>query len=163
MIHIECGAETKQTEDFFRNLNRYGIGNYDYIGLSYYPYWAGPYEKFIENAKNAYHVFGKKVIIAETAFPYTDVSNDDTPNVVTGELTRKTMNMDATPENQFLALKKIVDIAKSEECIDGIYYWEPVWYQLKGVGAEKGKGNEWENQALFDNNGHVLKGIKAFN
>ena len=163
MIHIECGAETKQTEDFFRNLNRYGIGNYDYIGLSYYPYWAGPYEKFIENARNAYHVFEKKVIIAETAFPYTDVSNDDTPNVVTGELTRNTMNMDATPENQFLALKKIVDIAKSEECIDGIYYWEPVWYQLKGVGAEKGKGNEWENQALFDNNGHVLKGIKAFN
>ena len=101
--------------DFFRNLNRYGIGNYDYIGLSYYPYWAGPYEKFIENARNAYHVFGKKVIIAETAFPYTDVSNDDTPNVVTGELTRNTMNMDATPENQFLALKKIVDIAKSEE------------------------------------------------
>lgn len=32
----------------------------------------------------------------------------------------------------------------------------------KGVGVEKGQGNEWENQALFDEHGKVLSSICAF-
>ncbi|MCR5416850.1 MAG: arabinogalactan endo-1,4-beta-galactosidase [Pseudobutyrivibrio sp.] len=162
MIHIECGAEKEQTENYFLKLNKYGIKHYDYIGLSYYPYWAGPYEKFIENANNAYKIFGKQIVIAETAFPYTNKSNDDTPNVVDGELVYRTMGLEPSENNQYDAIARIIKIAKNEDSIAGVYYWEPLWYQLKGVGAEKNKGNEWENQALFDNNGRVLKGMKAF-
>ncbi|MBE5913760.1 MAG: glycosyl hydrolase [Pseudobutyrivibrio ruminis] len=162
MIHIECGAEKEQTEQYFKNLEKYGIKDFDYVGLSYYPYWAGPYEKFIENARNVYTIFKKKVIIAETAFPYTDVSNDNTPNVVTGELTIESMGMEPSCENQYEVLKKIIKIVQDEPSIEGVYYWEPVWYQIKGVGAEKGKGNEWENQAIFDHNGHALKAINVF-
>ena len=55
-----------------------------------------------------------------------------------------------------------MNIANEEPSVAGIYYWEPVWYQVKGAGAEKGKGNEWENQAIFDNSGHALKAINAF-
>lgn len=162
MIHVEYGADKEMTEKFFTLLHDNHVDDYDFIGLSYYPYWAGEYDRFIENARHVYQLFKKKVIIAETAFPYTDVSNDDTPNVVNGELTISAMGLGANIDNQYFALRKIVSIAKEEDSVEGIYYWEPVWYQLKGVGVEKGKGNEWENQALFDNKGKALKGIEAF-
>lgn len=161
MIHIECGADKERTEGFFRELLTNSLEDFDYVGLSYYPYWAGPYELFIENARNVYKTFEKKVIIAETAFPYTDVSNDGTSNVVTSALTMSSMGLEANVKNQYEVIKKIVSIARVEESIAGVFYWEPVWYQKEGVGAEKGKGNEWENQALFDNNGMALTSIGA--
>ena len=39
------------------------------------------------NMENIEHKFHKPVIVMETAFPYTDASHDEMPNIVTGQLT----------------------------------------------------------------------------
>lgn len=162
MLHIEGGGNVNGTENFFKLLEDNRINYYDYIGLSYYPYWAGDYQCLIDNMRNIKKKFGKEVIVVETAFPYTDKSNDDMPNVVTGELTVKEMNVEPSQENQRKVIEKVIQTVYEEDNGSGVFYWEPVWYCVKGVGVSKGYGNEWENQAMFDNNGKALDGLRAF-
>ncbi|MGN0142192.1 MAG: arabinogalactan endo-beta-1,4-galactanase [Roseburia sp.] len=162
MIHIECGADVPRCEAFFKELEKHGVTDYDVIGLSYYPYWAGSYENFSRNLKNIAKHFGRPVVVTETAFPFTDESNDDTPNVVTSKLTEETMGLTASVENQRKVLEDVIGLVKKEKNGYGIFYWEPVWYNVKGVGAMKGVGNEWENQAMFDKNGRALDSLHAF-
>lgn len=162
MIHIECGADIERTENYFAEIEKHGVTDYDVIGLSYYPYWAGTYEKFTENLRNIAEHFEKLVVAVETAFPFTDESNDETPNVVTSELTLETMGLTASVENQRKVLEDVIKLVKKEKNGYGIFYWEPVWYNIKGVGAIKGVGNEWENQAMFDKNGKALDSLHAF-
>ena len=162
MLHVECGADTKRTEQFFTELYKEGLREFDYIGLSYYPYWAGDYSMLVDNMKNIDDKFHKEVVVVETAFPYTDESHDDMPNVVTGELTRKSMGLEPSVENQKAVIEKVIKTVKDMPNGAGVFYWEPVWYQIPGVGVSKGKGNEWENQAMFDNEGHALESLRAF-
>lgn len=162
MIHIECGADVERTQTFFDTLLKHGLKDYDYLGLSFYPYWAGSYEKLQENLKNIRECYGKDVIIVETAFPYTDETHDTTPNVVTGELTQKTMNLAPSVANQKKVTEDVIEIVRKQPNGKGVFYWEPAWYQVDGVGAAKGMGNEWENQAMFDSTGQALPSICAF-
>lgn len=162
MLHIECGADIPRTDRFFTTLRTYGVTDYEVIGLSYYPYWAGKYEDFTENLRNLAKKFSQKVVVAETAFPYTDASHDDMPNVVTGELTMKEMGKHATPEEQKNVMNDVLRLVHQEDNGYGVFYWEPVWYSVPGVGACKGAGNEWENQALFDENGKPLEALRCF-
>ncbi len=162
MLHVECGADTKRTEQFFTELYKEGLREFDYIGLSYYPYWAGDYSMLVDNMKNIDDKFHKEVVVVETAFPYTDESHDDMPNVVTGELTRQSMGLEPSVENQKAVTEKVIKTVKGMPNGTGVFYWEPVWYQIPGVGVSKGKGNEWENQAMFDNEGHALESLRAF-
>lgn len=162
MLHVESGGEAEQTEQFFTALKEHGLKDYDVIGISYYPYWAGPYEEMLHNVRNIDRKLGKPVVIVETAFPYTDESNDDRANIVTGQLTYETMGIYPSKENQRIVLEKLLRLVRGEPNGYGVFYWEPVWYCLKGVGTLKGLGNEWENQALFDRKGRALEGLKAF-
>lgn len=162
MLHLETGGNLEKTESFFQMLQDYGIRHYDAIGLSYYPYWAGDYEKLKQNMRNIAAKFGKWAAVVETAFPYTDESHDETPNVVNGQLTRKEMGLAPSVENQRKVTEEIIRMVWEEENGCGVFYWEPVWYCLPGVGAVKGTGNEWENQALFNSCGRALDGLRAF-
>lgn len=162
MLHVESGGNTEKTEHFFTLLQKNGLKQYDMIGLSYYPYWAGTYPNLLRNMRNIREKFDKKVVVVETAFPYTDDSHDTTPNVVTGELTRKEMGLEPSEENQRKVTEEIIQLVHNEENGYGVFYWEPVWYCLKGVGAMKNSGNEWENQAVFDHTGRALDGLHAF-
>lgn len=162
MLHVESGGNAETTETFFIMLGDYGLKHYDMIGLSYYPYWAGNYQKLLHNMHNIQRKLKKKVVIVETAFPYTDASHDETPNVVTGALTQKEMGLEPSEANQRKVMEEIIQLVHNEENGYGVFYWEPVWYCLKGVGAMKNSGNEWENQAVFDHNGRAVEGLHAF-
>lgn len=162
MLHVECGGNAQQTEKFFTTMTACGAADFDVIGLSYYPYWAGPYANLLQNMKRIQEKLQKPVVIVETAFPYTDNSTDDMPNVVTGELTKKTTGLEPSEENQRKVMDEILRLVRNEPNGAGVFYWEPVWYCIKGVGAYKGVGNEWENQALFDQRGRALSGLRAF-
>lgn len=162
MIHLECGGDAQRTDRFFAELQKHGVTDYDVIGLSYYPYWAGGYEKLQENMRNLARCYKKPVVVVETAFPYTDDSSDDMPNVVSSELTVETTGLKASVANQRRVTEEIIRLVKKEENGYGVFYWEPVWYCVKGAGVEKGSGNEWENQAMFDKNGRALDSLHAF-
>jgi arabinogalactan endo-1,4-beta-galactosidase len=45
----------------------------------------------------------------------------------------------------------------------GIFYWEPDWIPVEGVGWKTGEGNAWENQAMFGFSGNALASMNVFN
>lgn len=131
VLHVECGADMPRTEQFFTELFANGLHTFDEIGLSYYPFWAGSYEQLRINMENIEHKFHKPVIVMETAFPYTDASHDEMPNIVTGQLTMEKMGLPPSVENQKAVLARVLCEVKAAQNGSGVFYWEAVWYCKK--------------------------------
>ncbi len=161
MIHVETGGAKGTTEEFFSTIEEYGVTDYDIVGLSYYPYWQGTTQDLKSNIENIYEKFGKQVVLAETAYPFTTDNADDKQNMVS-DAECADVGFDASEENQRLVLELIMNTVSSCDGGLGLFYWEPTWIAVDGVGSVQGGGNEWENQALFDFDGNALEAIKAF-
>jgi len=161
MLHIQDGGSVEFCENFFTNIEAHGVKDYDIIGLTYYPYWNGTFEDLKNNINNLAEKFNKDIIVAETAFPYTYENADSTANLV-GPEQKEVTGIDASVENQKLVTEMVMNTVATSNRGIGIFYWEPVWIPVKGVGAAKGGGNQWENQAMFDFNGKALESLKAF-
>ena len=113
------------------------------------------------NINNLSEKFDKDVLVAETAFPFTYENADFTSNLV-GKEQENVTGFEASVENQKLVTELVMNTVATTDRGVGVFYWEPVWIPVKGVGAVKGGGNEWENQAMFDFDGKVLESLKAF-
>lgn len=161
MIHVQDGGSVGKTESFYTALEENGVVDYDIVGLSYYPYWHGTFADLRENIDNIYTKFGKQVVVVETAYPFTYDNADDKRNMVMDAET-KLVGFEATEENQRQVLELVMNSVANCEGGLGVFYWEPAWLAVDGVGVGKGSGNEWENQALFDFEGKPLDAIHAF-
>ena len=71
IVHIDRGGDWATTQWYFENLNAQGVP-YDIIGESYYPFFQGSPTNLNICLSNAAIEFGKPIIVAETAFPYTN-------------------------------------------------------------------------------------------
>ena len=151
-------AGIEGSEWFFNQVNPI---DYDIIGLSYYPIWHG---KSIDNLKSTMRILSetknKKILIAETAYPFTLQWNDWTNNIVGLEEQLILPKYLANPEGQSKFVKDLKAITQDLKKGIGFCYW----------GAEKiaWKGNQatdaspWENQALFDFNNKALPVLREF-
>ena len=103
--------------------------------------------------------YNKKVLIAETSYPFTFGYNDYTNNII-GSADQIISDYPATSlgqKNYLLALKSTV---KSSSYGIGFAYWGTEWVSFKGNQATD--GSSYENQALWDFNNKVLPAIEAF-
>jgi arabinogalactan endo-1,4-beta-galactosidase len=71
IIHIDRGGDWTTTQWFFDNLRQQQVA-FDIIGQSYYPFWHGPLSSLANCLTNAAGRYQKPVLIAETAFPWTN-------------------------------------------------------------------------------------------
>jgi arabinogalactan endo-1,4-beta-galactosidase len=71
IIHIDRGGDWTTTQQYFNNINQQGVP-YDIIGESYYPFYQGSLSDLSNCLTNAANTFGKPIIVAETAFPWTN-------------------------------------------------------------------------------------------
>ena len=153
LIHF---AGHDQAYSFFSSL--YGL-DYDIIGLSYYPYWHGKDLDALQNSivalKNG---FAKKVMIVETAYPFTLGYNDFTNNII-GSNAQLIPAYSASAAGQEEFLTALIDKLKQVNAL-GFCYWGGEWVSYKGPVATN--ASSWENQALWDFNGHVLPALNAF-
>ncbi|GAE92229.1 arabinogalactan endo-1,4-beta-galactosidase [Gracilibacillus boraciitolerans JCM 21714] len=78
MIHIDRGGDNPGTRKFFDQMEKYKL-EYDVIGLSYYPWWHGPYEVFEANLVDTAARYQKEIIVVEVAYPW--IVPDDIPVV----------------------------------------------------------------------------------
>lgn len=161
MIHVQTGGSVGATQTFFETIEANGVTDYDLVGLSYYPYWQGTFADMKANIDNIFEVFGKQVVLAETAYPFTNENADSKSNMVS-EADLKGVGFEASEENQRRVLELIMNAVAECEGGLGIFYWEPAWLAVEGAGVSKGSGNEWENQTLFDFEGRALDGVRAF-
>lgn len=134
--------------------------DFDYIGLSYYPIWHGKNLETLKTTLNTLgQTYGKKVLIAETSYPFTLQWNDWTNNVV-GTEDQILSTYPATPEGQQQYLLNLKNLVKSTPSGLGFCYWGGEWIAFKGNQANN--GSTWENQALWNFERNALPALSAF-
>ena len=154
MLHY---AGTSGSDWFF---NKVANVDYDYIGLSYYPIWHGKDLNVVKNTINSLSAtHNKKVIIAETAYPFTLDWNDWTNNIM-GLESQLITTYPATPAGQKNYLLAIKNHVKETTNGIGFCYWGSEWVAFRGT--ESMNGSSWENQALWDFNFNALPVMEAF-
>lgn len=161
MLHLAEGGNNGKFRSFFDQISSRQV-DYDIIGLSYYPYWHGTLQDLKNNMNDLVARYGKQVVVAETAYPYTYEDGDDSHGNIAGENETAIAGLPASVANQQLMLEAVFNTVASVQGQQGLgaFYWEPAW--LPGVGWKQGEGNAWENQAMFDYSGHALPSLKAF-
>lgn len=151
-------AGIEGSEWFFNQVNPI---DYDIIGLSYYPIWHG---KSLENLESTMRILSetknKKILIAETAYPFTLQWNDWTNNIVGLENQLIIPKYPATPEGQGRFIKDLKATTQNLKNGIGFCYWGAEKIAWKGNQATN--GSSWENQALFDFNNNALPGLREF-
>ena len=154
MLHY---AGTSGSDWFF---NKVSSISYDYIGLSYYPIYHGKNLTTVQNTMNSLgSLHNKKVIIAETSYPFTLGYNDFTNNVV-GLENQLIPEYPASNEGQKAFVLAIKNLVRQSSHGIGFCYWGGEWVAFRGPTSSN--GSPWENQSLWDFNNNSLPVMDAF-
>ncbi|HZJ89639.1 MAG TPA: glycosyl hydrolase 53 family protein [Bacilli bacterium] len=172
IIHLDRGGDQALYQEFFTNIHPLLL-DFDVIGLSYYPYWHGSFSDLTENVRYLQANYKEEIMIMETSYAYAG-EDGDKPFVVTNT---KTPVPDGFPpytkDGQAAYLTMLFKKVRALE-IAGLYYWEPAWIVVPGDSwataagrayineSDKEDGNEWGNQALFDQTGAPLPALYAY-
>jgi arabinogalactan endo-1,4-beta-galactosidase len=157
MIHIDRGGDAPGAQRFFDQILAQGV-DFDWIGLSYYPFWHGTLDDLRQTLSSLATRYGKPLAVVETAYPWTLEDQDGYPNVV-GPSTKLPPDYPPTPAGQTRFLRDLLAlIAQTPQGLGrGLVYWEPAW--IPGVGWKPGAGNNWDNLTVFDAQGRALESI----
>ncbi len=146
--------------DWFFNILKSYHTDYDIIGLSYYPWWHGKsldtLQYTINQLAENYH---KKVVIAETAYPFT-LSWDDWTNNIVGDSSQLIPEYPASASGQEAFLWKLRSILETDNSGAGFCYWEPEWVSFNDPHSTV--GSPWENLALFDFQHKTLPAMSVY-
>lgn len=144
IVHIDRGGDWGTTKSYFENLNAQGVP-YDIIGESYYPFYQGSPASLDNCLSNAAIEFGKPIIVAEDAFPYTN----SCPSAWLSQL----YGYPPTPAGQvsfIAALAQIVESVPNHLGV-GFFYWGAEYQAASGVN-EAG----FNTSSFFGPDGNVL-------
>lgn len=182
MLHLDNGGNKDLYQYWFGNYFSEGGEDFDYIGLSYYPFWHGTLQDLEENMCALAARYHKKMIVAEvsTAFTledykaYEQLPDEKRNGMATKPATVAKVPYPMTPEGQKQFMKDLMEVIRRvpDRLGCGFIYWEPAWLPVPGSEwatpeaivymNEKGAGgNEWANQALFDYDGHALPALET--
>ncbi len=160
--------------------------DFDMIGMSYYPFWDGGMDnmgRVLELIKERYN---KEAFIAETSYAYTTEDGDGSGNSFTSDDAVK--GYPVSVEGQATIIR---DICKrvNEVGGKGVFYWEGTWIPVGDASSDNSEiwekygsgwassyaadydpedagvyygGCSWDNQALFDFEGHPLESLNVF-
>lgn len=182
MLHLDNGGNNELYRTWFDAYFANGGEDFDYIGLSYYPFWHGTMDMLKYNMADIAQRYRKDLIVAEVSMGYTiedykeyeQLADDARKGMAArGELAEK-IDYPMTPEGQADFMKDILEAVREvpEGRGKGFCYWEPAWIPVPGSGwatkeaceyvEEAGPGgNEWANQALFDYEGNALPALEV--
>ncbi|WP_417940754.1 glycoside hydrolase family 53 protein [Flavobacterium sp. RS13.1] len=156
MIHY-AGINGEGTDWFFNKMKSI---DYDYIGLSYYPIHHGKdLTQVASTIDDLGEKYGKKVVIAETSYPFTFLYNDFTNNII-GDSSQIIPEFPATPKGQkafVLAVRAAVEASAHGQ---GFAYWGGEWVAFRG--KQSAFGSTYENQALYSFDNNALSVMQAF-
>jgi arabinogalactan endo-1,4-beta-galactosidase len=141
IVHIDRGGDWAGTQWFFDHLSQQEVP-FDIIGVSYYPFWHGPLDLLMQCLANAPARYSKPVLVAETAFPWT---NSVWTNVITG--------LPSSPDGQIrylVALAQIVERIPGRRGV-GNCWWGAEYQSVDGV-----KEAGFNTASFFDSGGNVL-------
>lgn len=157
MLHI---AQPENGLWWFEQATANGVNDFDWIGLSYYPIWSDYSLDDVQTPLTALiNTYGKKLMIVETAYPFT-LENVDSANNILGS-DALVNGYPATQQGQLnylLQLQAIIANAGGQ----GLVYWEPAWVSTNCF-TLWAQGSHWDNATLFDANYQATVGMKFYN
>lgn len=173
MLHLDHGGDNNLYRWWFDEVTNLGV-DFDIIGLSYYPFWHGTMGELHYNMNDISQRYNKDVMIVETSYAFTLDDGDGLGNSFY-EKEENIGGYQATPQGQIEFMRDLREIVEDipNDRGRGIFCWEPTWIPVEGAnwGTEAGKlyndddgllSNPWDNQTLFDFNGHVLESASLF-
>ena len=176
MIHLDNGGNNELYVRWFENYIKRGE-DFEYIGLSYYPFWHGSLDALEFNMNDIAKRFGKELIIAEVSMGYTMEDYKDYEKLEASERKGYATRPALLEKIDYpMTIQGQVDFTKDflnrvSNVVNGLgmgfFWWEPAWIPVPGSGwatpaslkymNDPGPcGNEWANQALFDYDGNAL-------
>ena len=181
MIHLDNGGNNALYREWFDNFTQRG-GDFDYIGLSYYPFWHGSLDMLEYNMNDIAERYGKDLIVAEVSMGFTmesyqqyeKLSDEERKGYATKPSLVEKIDYPMTIQGQkdFTEdfLNRVGKVTGNHG--EGFFWWEPAWIPVPGSGwatpaslkymNDPGPcGNEWANQALFDYDGNVLPALEV--
>ncbi len=187
-VHFTNPEKEGRYAKYAKTLADYDV-DYDVFATSYYSFWHGTLDNLKSVLSDIIKDYGKKVMVAEISYAYTYEDGDGHQNTIYdgawGEF-----KYELSEQGQAEAVRDCVEVLASlgDNAI-GICYWEPAWipvpedeagrsvlwekygsgwassyaseYDPKDAGNYYG-GSAWDNQALFDFEGHPLPSIEMF-
>ncbi len=185
--HIDQESYAGEIQKIMMALKNYEV-DYDVMGLSYYPFWDGTTANMQSVVKTLREEYGKKVMIAETSYPFTSEDGDGFGNAFGGGEAEVVPGYPATVQGQARAVRDVCAAAAEAGAI-GVFYWEGTWIPV-GKPSENNSakwekygsgwassfcadydpddgalyygGGSWDNQAMFDFDGHPLESLKTW-
>jgi len=157
MLHI---AQPENAIWWFKQAKENNVVDFDWIGLSYYPKWSTyNLQEASEAFKTLIKTYNKKLMVVETAYPFTIENADAAGNILGADALID--GYKATQEGQ---LKYLLDLKKAlkNAGAKGLVYWEPAWV-ANNCSTRWGKGSHWDNATLFDANSVPTKGMNFYN
>lgn len=181
MIHLDNGGNNALYREWFDNFTQRG-GDFDYIGLSYYPFWHGSLDMLEYNMNDIAERYGKDLIVAEVSMGFTmesyqqyeKLSDEERKGYATKPSLVEKIDYPMTIQGQkdFTEdfLNRVGKVNGNHG--KGFFWWEPAWIPVPGSGwatpaslkymNDPGPcGNEWANQALFDYDGNTLPALEV--
>ena len=150
-------AGHENANSFFSQLDTL---DFDIIGLSYYPRWHGRSLSDLDTSIDRLEInYDKKVLLVETAYPFTLEWNDQTNNII-GSEDQILSQFEPTPHGQKSYFSQIKSIMKASEDRIGFISWGSEWIAFKGENATD--GSPYENQAFWDFNHEALPVFDVF-
>jgi arabinogalactan endo-1,4-beta-galactosidase len=165
VLHLAEGGNNGTFRWWFDNIIAQGV-KFDVIAASYYGYWHGSMGDLQANLNDLAIRYGKEVLVAETAYPFTLDYNDFHANSI-GLPEQLVAGYPATPEGQAANLRDVLSIVRAvpNGLGLGVFYWDATWTAVPGNGwdpTDAASGNSWENQALFDFDSIATPALQEF-
>ena len=182
MIHLDNGGNNEMYRDWFDNYFGHGGEDFEYMGLSYYPFWHGSFDDLRNNMNDMAHRYHKDMIVAEVSTGFTledyqlyeKLPDEKRKGMATKPELAAKVPYPMSPEGQKAFMEDFMELVKGidEGRGKGFIYWEAAWIPVPGSEwaseeaiaymKEKGPGgNEWANQVLFDYDGNALPALEA--
>jgi arabinogalactan endo-1,4-beta-galactosidase len=146
IVHIDRGGDWATTMWFFDNLTAQGVP-FDIIGESYYPFYQGSPTNLNICLSNAAIRYGKLIIVAEDAFPYTNTC----PSAWLSQL----YGYPPTPAGQASFVAAVGQIIRNvpNNLGYGFFYWGTEYQAVNGVTSQEAG---FYTSSFFDQNGNLL-------
>lgn len=182
MVHLDNGGNNELYRTWFDQYFQNGGEDFEYIGLSYYPFWHGTLQMLKDNMHDIALRYHKNLIVAEVSMGFTmedyqeyeQLSDEERKGMATKQELIEKIAYPMTPEGQARFMEDLLRVIREvpEGRGKGFFYWEPAWIPVPGSQwatpqacaymNEKGPGgNEWANQALFDYEGNALPALSV--
>lgn len=143
VLHV---AQPENTGWWFREAIANGVTDFDVIGISYYPQWSTfGVADMGGQVTTLRQLFGKEVMVVETAYPWTyETAVDTADNVLDKGISAYPVTVKG--QRQFM-----IDLTQTlvNNGALGVVYWEPAWVSTE-CHTLWGQGSHWENATFFD-------------